>query len=113
MSSISPVPKTPWPVSKVQNWLLLLVGVKGPAGPLNSSLHTSVQFWAFALPARTSSAATAKRNVRPVVLKIDIRVERCDPSIELKFPDCGDRDRFLIVDSPSKTPTRSFSTFRT
>src|SRR5215472_9327613 len=44
MSSISPVPKTPWPVSKVQNWLLLLVGVNGPAGPLNSSLHTNTQF---------------------------------------------------------------------
>src|SRR5262249_26213196 len=44
MSSISPVPKTPWPVSNVQNWLLLLVGVKTPAEPLNSSLHTSTQF---------------------------------------------------------------------
>ncbi len=58
MFSISPVPKTPWPVSKVQNWLLLLVGVNGPAGPLNSSLHTSTQFvCALAGSAKTKSPA--------------------------------------------------------
>src|SRR5437763_5367501 len=63
MSSISPVPKTPWPVSKVQNWLLLVVPVKGPAGPLNSSLHTSTQF-VCALAHGASSRNAAIRNSR-------------------------------------------------
>src|SRR6266404_1990074 len=61
MSSISPVPKTPVPVSKVQNWLLLLVGVKGPAGPLNSSLQTSTQFCALANGASSRNAVMSSR----------------------------------------------------
>src|SRR5260370_22239116 len=68
MSSISPVPKIPWPVSKVQNWLLLLVGVNGPAGPLNSSLHTSTQFvCALAGGASNSTAAVNRSTIRNAV----------------------------------------------
>src|SRR5689334_11520261 len=62
MSSISPVPKTPWPVSKVQNWLLLLVGVKTPAAPLNSSLQTGLPQFVCALAAEASSNNAAPSN---------------------------------------------------
>src|SRR5258708_1450783 len=98
MSSISPVPKTPVPVSKVQNWLLLLVGVKGPAGPLNSSLQTSTQFvCAPADDASSRSAAVMSSKYRHTA-KVENRLTRAGCSVGNC---CASKrtapDRFVIV----------------